>query len=117
MPTWPLDVMGSVKLNGSGNGTVQLGPQSGQRWTVSSVTVSTVSQAAPIPQCAIYAGPTAGPPWLLDATFTGNGDQTDTPATLYNGQYVWATWTAGNPGDSATVRVQGTVANRYRAGD
>jgi hypothetical protein len=116
MPSWQLDITGGVKLDGSGNGTVQVGPQSGQRWDVTSTTVSTGSQSSPLPQCSIYSGPTAGPPWLLDATFTGNGDQTDTPSTIYNGQYVWAVWTGGNPGDGATVRVQGTVTNKYRAG-
>lgn len=116
MPTWPLDITGSVKLNGSGNGTVQLGPLSGQRWNVTSTTVSTVSQVAPLPQATVYAGPSASASFVIDATFTGNGDSSDVPAVVYNGQYIWVTWAGGNANDTATARVQGMVTNRYRAG-
>lgn len=109
--TLPLDTSGSVVLNGAGNGTVTLAPRYGQRWDIVSTTVSTVSQASPLPQCTLSS---AG--GVLDATFTGNGDATDVPATLYGGQALQAAWTGGNPGDRATVRVQGTVTTGYRGG-
>ena len=34
MTSQPLDTSASVKLNGSGNGQISLGPASGQMWTV-----------------------------------------------------------------------------------
>ena len=111
-----LDTSASVKLNGSGNGQISLGPASGQMWTVSYTTVSTVSQAAPLPQCNISTGSTSGPVTVLDATYTGNGDSTNAPATLYPGGVLWAVWTGGNPGDVATLRVQGQSVTNYRRG-
>ena len=112
----PLDTSVPVRLDGSGNGRASIGPQSGVMWQVAYTTVSTVSQAAPIPQCAISTGNANGPVTLLDATFTGNGDSTDTPAVIYPGSYLWAVWAGGNPGDIATVRVQGQAVTRYRRG-
>lgn len=114
MPTYPLDANATVTLNGSGNGSASVGPSSAQMWTVSYTTVSTVSQAAPLPTCQIYTGNANSPITLLDSTFTGNGDSTDAPATLYPGFYVWAVWTGGNAGDVATVRVQGQSVTNYR---
>src|SRR5258707_14709354 len=117
MATLTLDTSVSVKLDGSGNGTVKAGPQSGQRWDITTVTVSTVSQVAPLPACNIYSGPQPQAPWLLDATFTGNGDSTGRQASLYPGNYVWAVWSAGNAADVATIRILGTYTTRYRSGD
>lgn len=109
-----LDEPATVTLDGSGNGTAKVGPASGQMWQLASVTVSTISQTAPLPQCKMYAGPQPQPSWQIDATFTGNGDSTGRAATLYPGNYVWAVWTGGNPGDTATMRALGTVNTNYR---
>ena len=68
-----------------------------------------------MPQCTISTGNANGPVTALDATFTGNGDSTDVPATIYPGSYLWAVWTAGNPNDIATLRTQGQIVTRYRA--
>lgn len=115
MPSRPLDTFATVQLDGSGNGRAALSPGPGQMWQVASITVSTVSQAAPIPQCTISTGHAGGPVSVLDATFTGNGDQSDVPATVYPGSYLWAVWSAGNASDLATVRVQGQIVTQYRS--
>ena len=114
MAALPLDTFAVVTLDPTGSGQASVGPASGQMWQVSYTTVSTVSQNPPLPQCSIYTGNAGGPVTLLDATFTGNGDSTDAPATLYPGSYLWAVWAAGNPGDQATVRVQGQSVTSYR---
>lgn len=111
-----LDTAQSVKLSGAGNGQVQLGPGSGQMWQVTAVSVSTASQAAPYPQCNIYAGPQPQPPWFVDGTYTGNLDSTGRAIPpVYPGSYIWAVWSGGNPNDTATVRITGTIVTGYRS--
>lgn len=103
----------SVTLNGSGAGTVQLGPASpGEAWQPTQVSVScsaTVSTGTC--QCNIYAGATAAQPSFVDGTFSGDtGDTTDAIGgrVVNPGQSVFAVWSGGVPGATATMVVNGT---------
>jgi hypothetical protein len=61
--------------------------------------------------CSIYVGASATAPYFIDATYAGSsGDSTDRGAakTVRVGQYVWAVWTGGDAGATATVTVNGT---------
>lgn len=113
MPTVPLDESGSVVLDGSGNGTVRIGPdEPAARWlpTNASVSVLTnVNEAA----AQIYAGPAAVQQYFVDSTFTASsGDATDRISGKVIARtrlpYVWAVFTGGDPGSQATLIITGT---------
>jgi len=113
----PFQLSATVKLDGSGNGTAQLGPQSAVRWEPSLVAIQTVNQSVTtVPACAIYAGSVVTPSTLVDQTYNGqNNSSTKIDGQiLYQGQYVYAVWTGGVPGDTATLRVTGNQIAGYR---
>lgn len=111
MQTVPLNESQPVKLDGSGNGTVKLGPRShGETWhpEVASVKVSTATAEA---ACKIYLGHTATDDNFLDGTFSGSsGDSTDRVSgnPLWLGNYIFAVWSGGDAGATATLSVIGT---------
>lgn len=113
MRTLSLTQSAQITLNGSGDGTAQLGPSSpGEVWAPSVVSVGTeetsVTNEA---QCKIYCGPAPAQPYYVDGTLSGStGDSSSnvTGQMLYPGQYVIAVWTGGDPGAVAFLNVQGT---------
>ena len=110
MPTLPLSESGFVTLNGSGNGTVKIGPGAhGVVWKPSRIAVK-VSSATLSPTCQIFIGNTATAENFIDGTFTGQQNATDSAVgqELRLGQYVWAVWTGGDVGAQATVTVTGS---------
>lgn len=107
-----LSFTASVRLNGSGAGTAQAAPTTTptEVWnpTVISVQVSSNTNEA---TCQIYVGPQPQQNWFVDATFSGStGDSTDKAAgnLVRQGNSVWAVWTGGDPGATATVSISGT---------
>lgn len=104
----PLNQEASVTLDGSGNGTVQLGPRIGQRWNVTNAAVL-IANAVKVPQASWYAGGAPTPGNFVDGTFTGNLDATGRIAnfTITPGSYVWAVWAGGDPGATATLSIIG----------
>lgn len=109
--TLPLTETASATLDGSGNGTASAGPfGSNEVWTASNVSVicsSNVKEAT----CKLYVGPSASAAYFVDITVDGStGDTTDAAATIPvpKGWQVWAVWTGGDAGASATLNVNGT---------
>jgi hypothetical protein len=111
MRTLTLSATVNIALNGSGNGTVQAGPVSpGEVWypAVVSVSVATNTNEA---QCKIYSGAIVAPFTFIDGTVDGStGDSTDrvTGKVLRPGQYIFAQWTGGDAGSTATLNISGT---------
>ncbi len=111
-PIWPRQVQ--VTLDGSGSGTAQLGPSGhGITWTLGTISVKT-AQTVPAGtcQCSIYVGDDTSPVNFLDGTFSGDtGDSSDAAAgqQIRLGKYVLAVWSAGVPGDVATLTLTGTM--------
>jgi hypothetical protein len=106
-----LDRTVTVVLNGSGNGTASIGPLSAREvWHVSRVAVS-VSTDVNEALCSIYVGDTPLARNLRDTTSSGSlGDSTDSITdTVKVGDKVWAVWTGGDAGATATLVVTGTV--------
>lgn len=103
----------TVTLNGSGAATAQLGPVSaGESWALdrASVICSAVVATGTC-QCQIYIGPTASQPNFVDGTFSGDtGDTTDAVAgrIIHPGSNIFAAWTGGVPGATATLTITGT---------
>ena len=103
----------SVTLDGSGAGTVQLGPASpGEAWLPGHVNVSCSAVVATgTCQAIVYAGAAIGQGAFVDGTFSGDtGETTDAIAghVLHPGQYVFVVWSGGVPGATATAVITGT---------
>src|SRR5215831_2025219 len=104
----PLKFAATVILDGSGNGTASLGPNVGQRWIVRTASVN-IPNAVAIPQCNIYMGAAPIPAEFIDGTWTGNMDSTSKTNSypLTHGEKIWAVWTAGDVGATATLNITG----------
>lgn len=101
----------SVQLDGSGNGTVGTGPLSAREvWLPAYVHVQVSSDNLEA-VCNIYVGDSVSPQNFRDATCTGSlGDSSDhvSSSVIECGSKVWAVWTGGDPGATATLTVTGT---------
>lgn len=102
----------TIILDGSGNGTVKIGPVTArERWLPANASVSVSQSITNEAQCRIYAGDQPIPVNFIDATLSGStGDATGrvNGITLKLGQYIWAVWSGGDPGHVATLNVTGS---------
>lgn len=108
--TIPLSASASVVLDSSGNGTASAGPSSpGEVWFPTSVSVSASSNTAEA-IAKIYAGGQISQSMFADGTTWGStGDSTsNVSGPVYPGQQVFAVWTGGDTGATATVVITGT---------
>ena len=102
--------------NGSGNGTISLGPSSpGSVWFPLSTTIFMagsfpVVSGSNTPIVSIYTGGLVSPDNLVDATYQvlGASSSMISGQTLYPGQYIFAVWAFGNPNAQITLNVYGT---------
>ena len=114
MATWPLNQSGTVILDGSGNGTVQLTPDGpAEHWQVATASVKASTNTSEA-SCRVYIGPQATDPYFVDGTLSGStGDSTDRTGgydVARAGPYpsVWAVWSGGDTGATATLVLAGT---------
>lgn len=102
----PFTAVGQATLDMIGSGTVTLGP-SGEDWLITNVTVSTFPRTKEA-TAKIYLN-YVGEQYYLDGTYSGsNGDTTDTPITLTDGNKVVVSWEGGDAEATATVNIRGT---------
>lgn len=102
----------STTLDASGNGTAKVGPISAREiWYPSNAHVSanigTVTNEA---QCIVYVGNTVGAGQFRDGTLSGSsGDATGKISAdiIKQNEYVFAVWSGGDPGATATLVVTG----------
>jgi hypothetical protein len=102
----------SVDLDGSGNGTLQMRPWSGNvTWHPTSVSVKVLS-ATKEATCKIYIGPKVADQYLVDATINGSSGNASGKVQGFNidthGNTLWVVWAGGDAGASATAQVNGT---------
>jgi hypothetical protein len=105
----PLQVSGSVVLDGTGGGQVQLGPQiAGTSWqpAAAGVVVAPVSSTV-VSLFKLYNG-AAQPQNFIGGSYTGDNNSAGLALTLYPGQVLTGVWTGGNPGAVATLTLNGT---------
>ncbi len=111
MTNVPMISKGTVKLNGSGNGTLKLGPIGAREiWHPDNIHVNVATNGNEA-QCQIYVGDSAIQSNFRDGTFSGSsGDATDkiNADVVKVGQYVWAVWSGGDANAIATATVTGT---------
>ena len=106
--TLNLNQNGTVTLDASGNGVVQLGPGiPGVTWTVTLAACASTSITS-TPIFNLYLGDPI-PPNFLGGTYSGNNDEyTPLSAVLANGQYLSGQWIGGDTGATATMTLTGT---------
>lgn len=111
--TLTLNTGASTTLNGSGDGSVVMGPNVGQRWRLelASVLVLPQTSSLPVPQVKLYMG--SGQPIeteFVDGSNTGNLNASDSVSRVPLGpnQKILAVWTNGPPGARATLSIVGT---------
>lgn len=110
MTTVALNESVSVTLDGSGNGTAHVGPRGmGTLWNPQVVSVKT-STSTSVPKCLVYAGAKVSDDAFVDGTYQGSNNATDNikGQVIHPGFYVWAVWTDGDAGATATLSVTGT---------
>ena len=100
----------TIQLDGTGAGTVRLGPTgAGEVWSpaLASVKVSSNTNEA---TCKIYNGDRVIDGNFTDGTFSGSsGDSTDRiGGPLHLGNYIYAVWAGGDANAVATLNVSGT---------
>lgn len=107
----PLVAAKTVTLDGSGNGTVQLGPvPTYTEWRVERLSVSaTGGTGTNQAQVRVYRGDAGADSRVEDSTYSGNLDTAEypNPIRLRAGEYLTVAWAAGRPGASATARLAG----------
>lgn len=107
-----LDESAFVVLDGSGNGTVKLGPLTAREtWMPANASVRVNRNPTNESQCQIYVGQTATDENFRDNTFSGSSGDTSGKVggrSVAKGDYVWAVWTGGDPGQRACLNVTGT---------
>jgi hypothetical protein len=113
--TLSLNASTTGTTDGSGNGTLSVGPAApGTIWYPVTTTIymsgtypSVTGSNTPI--CSIYVGGTAS--WnLVDATYTvlGAASSVITGQVLYPGQNIYAVWQYGNEDATITLNISGT---------
>lgn len=91
-------------FDSSGFATAVVSAPSGTRWSVEATTVSTTSTVRTT--ASIYLG-SPSPGSMIDSTYSGNRDTSDTRHEVIGGESITCVWTGGTPGTSATLRVTG----------
>lgn len=95
----------------SGNASMTFSPNKyGIKWTISRVVVSTTSVGGT--QAYVYRGPISQSN-LIDATYNGNQDMTDTPVELTDSDFITVSFTGGDIGSIAFVRIEGEQEARF----
>jgi len=104
----PLNTSKTVKLDASGAGRLELGPDKGvPYWNVVKMLVRTSRPGkAPIPTCSVYLD-SEDDNGLQGSTYDGSRDESDCDVDLVRGQHLIAVWSGGQLNDVATLSVTG----------
>jgi len=110
------DVFARVTLDGSGNGTAQIGPSRiREHWQIQYVTVSVTFPSGQVTptneaQAALYLGSNPQASQLVSQTATGSSGDTCGMGgmDIQSGQKLITKWVGGDSGQVATMVVVGT---------
>ncbi len=100
-------VMGTIGAGGTV--TLRAGPTGvGTSWELDQAGLSTSTGAADSSTVAVYSGPQAISSFFVAQSYAGGGSSVGLPGlALVPGEFVWAVWSGGTPGASATLKVTG----------
>ena len=106
----PLDEGVSIQLNGSGNGSVVIGPTNPMQIWIPTMAATTVSSNVNEPTLKLYRGKTASGGGYIGGTYTASNDSTDLNGyVLYPNDGILAVWTGGDAGAIATIKLYGKL--------
>lgn len=106
MSNLPLAESASATADASGVARVQMGPlRAFESWDVRSTTVASTSSVL-VPTARVYRGAEA-PSRLIDGTYTGTQDTSDTAYTLRSGERVIVVFSGADVGSQCTVTLEG----------
>jgi hypothetical protein len=91
-------------LDSAGYGSVAVSPASVD-WKTTIITVQT-STSALIPVATLYTG-SVSLPNILEATYVGSGDSTNTEHVIQAADQIICEWTGGDPGARAVLIIRG----------
>ena len=96
-------------VDSSGALTLQAGPSGlGNRWWPSMAVILTSSGANDSSTVQFSAGPLVTNATPIATSYSGGGDNIGLPQVeLQPGEFIFAVWSGGNSGDTATLRVIG----------
>jgi hypothetical protein len=103
-----LDQSAAVLLNAQGGGFVTLAPDGMTAWRVRHAQVGTSSGPSDASQAFGYRS-AVFPHRALFQTAQGGGDTISFEAVLRPGDTLICVWQGGNPGDTATLNITGSV--------
>lgn len=108
---WALYLAKSIVLDSSGNGTLTFFPEyARERWLVNFINVTCTSAAAStlVPTMTMYrSAPVAA--YRIGGSYNGLGDTNSTDQILLNmNESIYMVWTGGDPGQTATARLEGS---------
>lgn len=96
----------SANADGSGRAAIRLGPFTAfERWQIRRITVQSTSTVL-VPTVRIYRG-SESRTRLIDGTFTGTFDHSDTDLLLQTGEELLAVWEGGDASHVATISLEG----------
>jgi hypothetical protein len=106
-----LTASGTATIAG-GTATIVISPSiQGEQWDITKLVVSSTSVAQT--EVRIYRG-TASDVNLIDGSYSGNQDVSDTELTLLAGEVLTFQWTGGTNGATCTARLEGTRSFKRR---
>lgn len=102
---------GSATADASGRAVVRVGPQTAfERWHVTAIQVQSTSDPL-VPKCSIYRGAESRSR-LIEGTYDGTFDHSDTNLWLETGEQLVAVWEEGNAAHNATLTIEGEKVRR-----
>lgn len=107
MPTYRLAESARATADNNGRAVARIGPQRAfETWNVTRLTVQSTSSTL-VPTAKVYQGLITDS-LLIDGTYTGTLDHTDTSIRLESGHDIIVVWEGGDVGSECTFTVQGT---------
>jgi actin-like ATPase involved in cell morphogenesis len=95
---------GQATFDAAGTAQVTIGVPNGVTWRVEVTTVTTTSTTRTT--ASVYLG-SPSPAAMVDSTYSGNRDTSDTVHEVIGGELVTCQWTGGDVGKVATLRISG----------
>lgn len=97
---------GTADANGRAEATLQ--PlRAFETWKVKRLTVQSTSSTL-VPTCRVYRG-AVSPSRLIDGTYTGTLDHTDTDISMHNGERLIAVWEGADVASVCTLSIEGDI--------
>jgi|SRR5579864_1074301 len=81
-------------------------------WSLAQAALTTTTGPADTATCALYAQPYGPPsqPWQVGQSYQAGGDQVGLAGIkLVTGEFLFAVWSGGHPGDIATLILSGVM--------